>query len=386
MTKQVPLLIIGAGPYGLAMAAYAGHRRLDYVICGHPMDFWKSNMPRGMLLRSSWDWHIDPLGVHTLQAYASAHNVNTDRAEPIPLDLFLRYAAWFQQEKAIQALPALVHRLEHVHDGFAATLDNQETITARHVLVAPGFRYFKQIPAELTHMLPPHRFSHSCDLVRFEPLAGKRCLIIGGRQSAFEWAALLCECGAAAVHVCHRHDTPKFDASDWSWVRALVEATGTNPTWYRTLSAGQREEITRRFWAEGRLKLEPWLAPRISHDAIAVWPRSRMIACTELPGGDFEVTLDVGQRLRVDYVILATGYSVNVRQIPYLARGNVLSTLHMNNGYPRLDESFQSNIPGLYFTSLPATQDFGPFFGFVIGAPVAARVIGASIEQQLARS
>ena len=74
------------------------------------------------------------------------------------------------------------------------------------------------------------------------------------------------------------------------------------------------------------------------------------------------------------------------RQIPYLARGNVLSTLQMNNGYPRLDESFQSNIPGLYFTSLPATQDFGPFFGFVIGAPVAARVIGASIEQQLARS
>src|SRR5437867_11878780 len=103
MTKHVPLLIIGAGPYGLAMAAYAGHRRLDYVICGHPMDFWKSNMPRGMLLRSSWDWHIDPLGVHTLQAYASAHNVNTDRAEPIPLDLFLRYAAWFQQEKAVQA-------------------------------------------------------------------------------------------------------------------------------------------------------------------------------------------------------------------------------------------------------------------------------------------
>src|SRR5437867_3608561 len=87
MTKQVPLLIIGAGPYGLAMAAYAGHRRLDYVICGHPMDFWKSNMPRGMLLRSSWDWHIDPLGAHTLQAYANAHNVNTGGAEPIPRPL-----------------------------------------------------------------------------------------------------------------------------------------------------------------------------------------------------------------------------------------------------------------------------------------------------------
>ena len=111
-----------------------------------------------------------------------------------------------------------------------------------------------------------------------------------------------------------------------------------------------------------------------------------MISCTELPGGDLEVALDVGQRLRVDHVILATGYSVDVGQIPYLARGNILSTLQTHNGYPRLDECFQSNIPGLYFTSLPAAQDFGPFFGFVIGASVAARVIGASIERQLARS
>ncbi len=386
MTKQVLLLIIGAGPYGLAMAAYARHRNLEYLIVGQPMDFWKSNMPRGMLLRSPWNWHIDPLGVHTLDEYARKHNVNTGGADPIPLDLFLRYATWFQEEKAIRVLPTLVHRLEYVHNRFEATLENQETIATKHVLIAPGFRYFKQIPTEFAHMLPPHRFSHSCDLVHFEALAGKRCLIIGGRQSAFEWAALLHERGAAAVHVCHRHDTPRFEASDWSWVSELVEATVTSPAWYRKLSPGQREDISRRFWAEGRLKLEPWLGPRIAHGAIKVWPRSRMIACTELPSGELEVALDVGQRLRIDYVILATGYKVDVSQIPYLARGTILDTLDANNGYPVLDECFQSNIPGLYFTSLPATQDFGPFFGFVVGAPAAAQVIGSSIEHQLAHS
>jgi cation diffusion facilitator CzcD-associated flavoprotein CzcO len=385
MVTQVPLLIIGAGPYGLAMAAYATHRNLDYVIIGKPMDFWKSNMPKGLLLRSPWDWHIDPLGVRTIREYARTHHVKIGGAEPIPLDLFVRYAAWFQEELGIQVLRPLVHRLEYAHNTFEATLESQETVVAKHVLVAPGFRHFAHIPTEFTKMIPAHRFSHSCDLVRFEALEGKRCLIIGGRQSAFEWAALLHEHGAAAVHVSHRHATPKFEGSDWSWVSELVEATVTSPDWYRKLSPEQREELSQRFWAEGRLKLEPWLAPRITNDAIKVWPRSRMIACTELPGGELEVKLDVGQTLRFDYVILATGYKVDVSQIPYLARGNILKTLRTNNGYPMLDASFQSNIPGLYFTSLPATHDFGPFFGFVIGAPVAARMIGSYIERQLAR-
>lgn len=387
MTKQLPLLIIGAGPYGLAMAAYAKHRNLDYLIVGKPMDFWKSNMPRGLVLRSPLDWHIDPLGVHTLHKFAGTHNVNTDDgAEPIPRELFLSYATWFQKEKAIPVLPVLVHRLKHTHNRFEATLDNQETIIAQHVLVAPGFRYFTWTPKEFAEILPPHRFAHSCDLVHFEALRGKRCLIIGGRQSAFEWASLINEQEAAAVHVSYRHETPKFEASDWSWVRELVDATVTSPEWYRKLSAGQKEEIRHRFWAEGRLKLEPWLAPRITKDSIKLWPRSRMIACTELASAELEVKLDVGQTLCVDYVILATGYKVDMSQIPYLARGNILPNLWTHKAYPVLDEYFQSNIPGLYFTSLPATQDFGPFFGFVIGAPVAARMIGSHIEHQIARS
>jgi hypothetical protein len=58
----------------------------------------------------------------------------------------------------------------------------------------------------------PH--SHTCDLVDFAGLRGKRCLIVGGRQSAFEWAALIHEAGAAAVHVCYRHDTPAFKTAD----------------------------------------------------------------------------------------------------------------------------------------------------------------------------
>jgi cation diffusion facilitator CzcD-associated flavoprotein CzcO len=88
---------------------------------------------------------------------------------------------------------------------FQATTEDDEIINANRVVVAVGFKYFKHLPAEVVQHVPPGRISHTCDLVSFAELHGKRCLILGGRQSAFEWAALIHEAGAAAVHVCHRH-------------------------------------------------------------------------------------------------------------------------------------------------------------------------------------
>ena len=211
-------------------------------------------------------------------------------------------------------------------------------------------------------------------------------MIIGGRQSAFEWAALASENGVGAVHISHRHDTPEFKPSDWSWVRPLTEATVTSPDWFRRLSSEEKDKISRHFWEEGRLKLEPWLAARIKTSAIKLWPNSRVLSCEELSDGELQVRLDGGNVLIVDHVLLATGYKVQINRLPFLSAGNILEHLATRNGYPILDEHFQSNVPGLFFSRLPATQDFGPFFGFLIGAPVAARVIGAFISENLTMS
>jgi cation diffusion facilitator CzcD-associated flavoprotein CzcO len=127
--------------------------------------------------------------------------------------------------------------------------------------------------------------SHVCraaqefNCVSFDAFQGKRCLIVGGRQSAFEWAALLHEHGAAAVRVSHRHETPGFRPSDWSWVGPLVEAMVDDPGWFRHLSVQEKQALNQRFWAEGRLKLEPWLKPRIEHDTVQIWPTSQPVAC-----------------------------------------------------------------------------------------------------------
>jgi FAD-dependent urate hydroxylase len=260
MSGHTELLIIGAGPFGLAMAAYASHHHIDYLLVGHPMSFWHAHMPQGMYLRSACDWHLDPLKIHTIEAYLHGQRLSPADVEPLSRDFYLHYVQWFQQQKMIAPFPTSVEQLRSSHEAphiFEAVLANGATVTASHVLLAVGFQYFKNIPTEFAQMIPPGYSSHTCDCVSFDAFQGKRCLIVGGRQSAFEWAALLHEHGAAVVHVSHRHATPEFRPSDWSWVGPLVEAMVDDPGWFRHLSAQEKQALNQRFWAEGRLKLEP---------------------------------------------------------------------------------------------------------------------------------
>ena len=85
--------------------------------------------------------------------------------------------------------------------------------------------------------------------------------------------------------------------------------------------------------------------------------------------------LSNGQILILDYIVLATGYGVNIAKVPYLSHESISSNLQTYEGFPVLDEYFQSSVPGLFMTGLVATRDFGPFFGFVKGCPAAARII-----------
>jgi len=48
-----------------------------------------------------------------------------------------------------------------------------------------------------------------------------------------------------------------------------------------------------------------------------------------------------------------------------------------------IDEHFQTNLPGLFITSMAAGQDFGPFFGFTIAVRTSAKLIGKAISKSL---
>jgi len=189
----------------------------------------------------------------------------------------------------------------------------------------------------------------------------------------------LLEAGASAVYITHRHDSPAFAVADWSWVNPMVDAIGDNPTWFRNLSQAEKDEVNHRLWADGRLKVEPWLEERLNTDRVHVLPRTEVVKCTE-NGSELNVTLSNGETITCDQIILATGYKVDITRLPILAAGNILGQLETRNSFPVLDDHFQSSVKGLFITSMPATQDFGPFFAFTISVRVSARLICDAIS------
>ena len=306
------------------------------------MAFWRENMPAGMFLRSGPDWHLDHAGELTFARYLDEQRISE---APIPLAVFLAYTEWFTREAGLPVEDEHVVALRD-HDGaFEAELASGERIRARQVVAAPGVAHFTHTPEWATDG------AHTCDLVDFDGFEGARVLIVGGRQSAYEWAALLSEQGAEHIDVVHRHATPRFAEVSWAFVDPLIDQTLSQRGWFRNLPRGEQDAIGRQFWEVGRLTLEHWLEPRLKR--VAIHPNMAHID----PGA-----------YNADRIVFATGYKADLARVPYLEALDVAT----RNGFPVLDEEMQSSVDGLYLPGFTATQDFGPFFGFVRGAPAAA--------------
>ena len=376
MAERTDLLVIGAGPYAYSAATCARDHGIDTRVVGLPMSFWREQMPADMYLRSGPDWHLDTAGEHTFAAFFEDRGLSRAENDPVPIGVFLDHTDWFREQKGFDVDERLVDTLEADGAGaFAATMEDGTTITAEKVLAAPGIRHFVTLPA-WHEGVPEHRRAHTCDLVDFDALAGARVVVVGGRQSAYEWSALLCDHGAASVDVVHRHPAPAFERVSWEFVNPYVEQTLAQRGWWRSLSADEQRAIALEFWQVGRLTLEPWLTPRLRPDVVTVHASCEVVDVEE---GDEATVLGLtdGSRLTADFVVFASGYRADIGRVPYLEP--VLDTLAVTDGFPRLSEGFETSVPGLFITGFASTRDFGPFYGFTKGCPSSASLAVAEM-------
>ena len=373
--------VIGAGPYGLSVAAHLRQAAVSVRVFGEPMSFWQQHMPKGMLLRSPRRAsHIsDPAGALSLDAYTG------DRADPtaqLPLESFVAYGLWFQQH----AIPDADHRMVRVvaqsGDGFRLELVDGDVFAADRVVVATGLAHQDYRPRAF-YGLPADFVSHSCEHSDFAPLRGKQVAVIGRGQSACESAALLAEAGAE-VDLISRGDIHWLGANNarataskkaLSQLRgALASPSAVGPfplSWLaelpelvRRLPPRPREWFTRRCLRAGAAG---WLKPRFDNLRCH---SGRAILAADIAQGRIVVELDNGAR-SFDHVVLGTGYQVDLTRLGIFSP-QLLDAVVRIDGSPKLGPGLESSVPRLHFVGSYAVKSFGPLLRFVAGAPYAA--------------
>ncbi|MDX6651513.1 MAG: hypothetical protein QOJ38_294 [Solirubrobacterales bacterium] len=379
--RDTDTAIVGAGPYGLATAAFLTAAGIDHRIFGEPMDLWRDHMPAGMLLRSTSRVSsiAHPGGGLMVDDFARQRPGGISK--PVRVEEFVEYGKWFQRQVAPEVDRRRVTEVEIAANGLRLTLDNGESLTARRVVVATGPSRFARRPAELAS-LPDALVSHSADAGELTRFAGKRVVVVGCGQSALEGAALLHEAGAE-VEVAAR-------AADIVWLagdppdghldlrRRMLPPTDVGgrvsgwlaavPNVFRHLPAELRQLLVMRCTVPAG---SDWLRPRLENVRLRT---AAPIVTAEEAGGGVRLQLADGDELLADHVYLGTGYEVDLAGLGFLAP-SLLAGLEMEGSSPRLGPGLESSVPGLHFVGAPAAVSFGPIMRFVGGTWFAAPAV-----------
>jgi FAD-dependent urate hydroxylase len=375
---------VGAGPYGLSVAAHLRAKGIATLVFGPVMDFWRRNMPRGMLLRSPpRATHIAAPG-HELTLDRYARERGRELTDPLPVEDFIDYGTWFQQTFVPDVDRRLVDGVATSVSGFRVQLSDGEQVRADRVVVAAGLHPFPRRPPVLSS-LPPELVSHSADHDDLARFAGRRVLVIGGGQSAVESVALLHE-GCAEVELVARAARVHWLGEADGPIRRGILRTPLPPTGVGGRVTGWIAAAPDIFWRTPQY-LRPTISFRCIRPAAAGWLRDRtaglpltmkrVVVAAEASNGAVRVKLDDGSDRVVDHVLLATGYEVDIARYPFL-NSELLARIERSDGYPWLRRGLESSVPGLHFVGASAAASFGPIMRFVVGSWYAAPAVARS--------
>ena len=396
MTK-CDVAVIGAGPYGLSIAAHLKARGVNFRIFGNPMRFWLTHMPKGMRLKSEGfaSSLYDPDSTYTLEVYCKEKGIAYAKMGlPVPLEVFASYGLEFQRRFVPELENKLVNSLRQSTDGFRIRLEDGEVIDARRVVMAIGLTHYKYIPPMLA-TLPEEFVTHSSRHNTMDQFNGREVAVVGAGASALDLAALLHQAGARVQVIARKpvirfHDPPeKLEPTFIDRLRTPV--TGIGPGWKLFLCTNAPllfRQMPQKFrFDKVRRILGPAPCWFIKEQVVGKVALIVGVTITEAKVQNGRVSLQLTDTegtqtmLMTDHVIAATGYKVDLRRLAFMdsdLQSGVQSVEHT----PVLSSNFESSVPGLYFVGASAANTFGPLLRFAFGARFTAR----RLSRHLAKS
>ena len=389
MTERLDIAVIGAGPYGLSVAAHLAGRNVRTF--GAPMETWRTRMPPYMFLRSDWEETslAAPGNLGSIDRWARV--TGEEREEPIPLQKFLRYAEWFRQTFAPEGDPSDVVALEREGDGYRLTTAAGAELAARQVVVAVGAVPFAYAPPPLGAAVGD-RVAFATSLQDYEPYRGRRVVVVGGGQGGLESASLAARAGAD-VELVVRSSLRWFADREPHKPRGRLHQRlyriaypvvgygppplnrlALHPDAFAALPQGARRRVAARILRAGG---SPWLREEVEREVHVT--EGVAVEGIEQNGG-VRLRLSDGTVREADTVILAAGFRFSLQRLGFLSEA-LRKRIALDEGRPVLDRWFRSTERGLLFVGFAAEHRFGPVARFIPGTRFTANRVRESLER-----
>jgi thioredoxin reductase len=392
---DVDTTIVGAGPYGLSIAAHLRAAGQPFELLGTPLESWRRFMPDGMLLKSErfasnlWD----PKRRYTLRRYCESRGLPWQPVgSPLSLALFLEYAEWFREQAVGEPRDLRVTKLRRVRGGFAVQLADGASFTSRQVVLATGHMAFRVAPPELSH-LPEPFVMHSTRIGDVRSYAGREVCVIGAGQSALETAALLHENGAR-VRVLVRRDRLEWNAPSKPrpLLARMLEPDAGVATGWKSVAVSELPRVFRWYFPPHKRhrfvagSYGPsgswWLRERVAGRVI-VMLGTRIVSAAAADGGGVRLRVQgpgAASELRADHVVAATGFRIDMDRLDYLDPALAKSITREIDGIPALDSRWETSVPGLFMVGVASAPVFGPIMRFMFGAKHVAPVLARRLS------
>jgi thioredoxin reductase len=397
--SSIDIAIVGAGPYGLSIAAHLRKLPLSFRIFGTPMQSWREHMPKEMLLKSDGfaSSLYDPDSIFTLRHYCEERKLPyADVGIPVPCETFVAYGLEFQKRLVPMLEETDIVSVRRTATGFELTTADHQTVQARKVIVAAGITHFAYLPpflSDLPRQYVTHSFHHH-DLSQFR---GQKVAVIGAGASAVDVAAILNEAGAQVELVARRREIAFHKPS--AEPRPLLQRikyprSGLGLGWRSRLCTDapllfHRMPRKLRFRAVQR-HLGPAPGWFVRDKVVGRFPMHLGSKIEDVSIRDGQVELKIVQNdgsnltLVVDHVIAATGFRVSISRLPFLD-DPLRSQIRTVDDTPVLSRSFESSVPGLYLVGVASANAFGPLTRFAYGAKFTAKHIADHLAATAAR-
>ena len=394
--SATPVAIIGAGPYGLSIAAHLRELGIPFRIFGTAMHSWRERMPAGMCLKSEGFASnlYDREQSFTLRAYSNERGLPYQEiGYPVPLETFVQYGLEFQR----RLVPALedkqVTSLNKVQGVFVLRTADGETLAAKRVVLAVGITHFGYVPAPLSDLSPDY-VTHSSQHRKPAAYRGRSVAVVGAGASAVDLAALMHEAGVD-VRIVARRDAIAFQSPPGEprpWSQRLLNPRSELGLGWRSRLCTDAPLLFHAMPLQLRLRaVRRHLGPApgwfVKDNVLGRVPMELGVNLTSATVCNKRVRLTmrrsdgVESTLVVDHVIAATGYRVSVRRLEFLD-SRLMEQLRCVEDTPVLNRSFETSVAGLYVIGPASANSFGPLARFACGARFTAHRLSRILSRQ----